>query len=101
MLLCVRCVGIFLGTLIASIMAVFRGTKELPWRYPIALILTAVMYGDWLLGYLAGASHHIERLATGFLGGFGIYMLMTLLVLTTGRGLSSLFKRFRRDGEET
>lgn len=101
MLLCVRCVGIFTGTLVASLGALFLGTRGWPWRYPIALALTVLMYGDWLLGYLTGASHHIERLVTGFLGGVGIYMLITLVTLTVGHQLSRLFERLRGERGET
>jgi uncharacterized membrane protein len=82
--ICARCLGMFFGLLLAALDATFRGTSRLPWRYPIALLLAAVMYVDWLLGYLTGRSSHLERVITGFLGGWGLYMLCTLLVLTLG-----------------
>ncbi len=83
--LCVRCVGMFAGLAAAALDASIRGTRGFPWRWPVALLLTAVMYGDWLLSYLTGWSHHLERLVTGFIGGVGWYLLGTLAVLAVGR----------------
>lgn len=91
MLVCVRCLGMFVGLAGTALAAVARGPRALPWWvWLAAFALTAAMYADWLLGYWTGVSTVSQRLVTGFLGGAGYYLLATLVVQASMSGLRRL-----------
>jgi uncharacterized membrane protein len=83
---CARCLGVWLGALLAAT-AAGAGLLGLSRRTLIrAGLLVAAMIVSWLLGQvLFPAGWHLERTISGILGGLGLYLLLWGFAWTTVR----------------
>lgn len=75
---CARCLGVYIGQLIAYVFCVFRRPNVF-----VSLAAAGAMLLDWLLQYKKILkSTNIRRLITGILGGFGVISLFITLFRT-------------------
>jgi hypothetical protein len=79
--LCARCLGVWLGLLLASALAVAGAGGRL-WTVGVGAALFGWMVASWALGRWLPASWHLERTLAGVAGGVGAYVLTTRLVRT-------------------
>lgn len=80
---CARCFGVICGYLAGGLLAMGGGEKLWFWRIRWTAIPIAQMGASWLLGVfdLLPTSWHWERVAAGFLGGLGGYIVITRIVM--------------------
>lgn len=72
---CARCVGVWLGFLLAAASALRGFELHRLWRLTVGLGLAIVLFVSWLLGILMLPAHwHFGRTVSGFLGGIGLYI---------------------------
>lgn len=73
---CARCMGVYMGEFLALV--TFWAFVP-PWW--TCLVLCGVMLADWLIQFLKiRESTNIRRLITGVLGGYGITILVFIIV---------------------
>lgn len=85
---CARCTGVFIGQLLAILLAVFKITISVP----INLFLIIIMGIDWFIQEInIKPSTNTRRLITGICGGFGVFSLYIYVIQKIFK--SSLIKK--------
>lgn len=73
--ICARCLGMWLGQLLAASEGLRNGDR-VRWRVSRGAALVAVCWISWIAGhYSLPLTGNVERLASGTLGGMGVYIL--------------------------
>jgi hypothetical protein len=71
---CTRCLGVWLGLLLAAALAVGVGTRGRLWGWAAGAALVGWMVASWALRL--PAAWHLERTIAGVAGGVGVYVLV-------------------------
>ncbi len=88
---CARCVGVFLGYLIAPIVYVKIGFSKLK-SYAFAGLI--IMFLDWLFQAIhIKESTNVRRFFTGIAGGFGSMIVFLKLLMISLYGVRKLFSK--------
>jgi uncharacterized membrane protein len=77
---CARCLGVWLGLLLAAALAAGGRARGRLWTTRAGCALLGWMIASWALGGILPANWHLERAVAGVAGGVGVYVLGSRLV---------------------